>query len=1048
MHSRKANLTVPRILPLQRYKYFIAIFCCIVLQAMNTLHAQDRGWLVVRVHDRVTGLRLAEATVSYGRSKTVYPVNANGEVIMSLIDGDYPFTIKCPGYQTRRLSKVQVMEGVQSGMDVFLVPMASPDSDQGKDSELPGDSMRRASPESARSDAYRLYLEEPLAQQNIIQQADIGEETDRDLSWVVRRQGGGFVSSGLHASAGDGLVMSAMGERYNQVMLNGVPIPAVGAIGRRFLLAAYPADAVDYVKHRSGGHTAVPADITGGMVEVRLKAIPVQNYVIAQGGLSLVQQQGEQEIQRSPWSTGQWIGLPGGFRKLPVTFPQTRSRTALSDVNIQEKADLLGELPNGMESSVAQPSIGGSRFLFGIGRRYLSSKGIEWGFTTSVLYQLSTASRRSSVAVGPNIKDNPFPFGNSGGALISAFSTDEASETSRSMSVAFGTGVIFKKNIVRLHIQAGSLLDETVTDRQGIFKPDEDTLANFARMYQASQLGFIATQISGEHAFGRTSSLQMDWQVGYTYQQPEKPDERHLLFRRNPGNAELTLVTPAVTPLPDRNNVGNVTLAANLNAIFPNSYRSWETTKDHHFVARAGLQFPFRLWNSSHMLRGGMLLQTHYREHYTDRLMYWDGRANLPGALLEAGQFFPGGVQAEEYYTKAISGSGFFQISDLQEDNLGNYTGSLNNGASYLQYSGYPVRNLALDLGVRVESSSQLVSSTEYSYFEAFRNYRLTTLNENATVSRFDLLPAVRLRFEPARGLIMHAGYIETVNRPQMQELSAYRYYDPGTFTVFKGNPFLESTKVRNITVGADWRFHAGTVLSVEAFQRRIDQPIEQVVSRFAGMRGVFFVTPHNMPQARVNGVKADIELPFSRRSRSVWSFVSVQAGGVLSNSEVDAGPLRSGLTPVVPTHRLSGTPDYTAHAGLVIRHPDGFGFSAVYQAIGNRLFAVGSGGTVQENGADAVLLIPHYQEKERSEVNVQASYGFFRRRMSVIVGAENLFRTPYILYQDLNGDGKMGSPLVIEPTTAGGNYVSGEDNVVRRVDQTPRIYFRLSCMF
>jgi outer membrane receptor protein involved in Fe transport len=439
-----------------------------------------------------------------------------------------------------------------------------------------------------------------------------------------------------------------------------------------------------------------------------------------------------------------------------------------------------------------------------------------------------------------------------------------------------------------------------------------------------------------------------------------------------------------------------------------------------------------------------MLMQTHFRESYTDRLMYWGGTSGLPEQVLGPGNFYPGGMQVEEYYTKAISSSGFYQITDLQEDNLGNYTGSLNNGATYLQYSGYLLPQLVLDLGLRAESSSQLVSSTEYNYFEEFRNYRLITLNENATVSRFDLLPLIGLRYEPLKGLMLHASYYHSVNRPQMRELAAYRYYDPAMFTVYKGNPFLESTRIQNLSAGVDWRHATGFGISAEVFYRDIEQPIEQVVSRFAGMRGTFQLTPNNMPRATVQGLKADMELPFTRRTRSLLSYLSLRAGGVLTKSTVEAGPLRNGLVPTVSAHQLSGTPDYSGYAGLVINHPGGFGFSAIYQVIGDRLFAVGSGAVVIEDGSDAVLSIPHYHEKGRSEISIQASYAFFHRRMQVILGAENLFRTPYIIYQDLDGDGAMGDPVRFEQVAGGGRYVSGQDLVVRRIDQLPRYYFRL----
>ncbi len=875
----------------------LRIFTCIFLYtavATVSVSAQDKGWLQVRVHDAWTGLPLAEATIQYAKSRPAVSVMSNGIANFSLIDGTYTLFVQCAGYRSMRVGPLEILPGRYAIKDVFLQPVASPDS-SGADTVRP-DAVMVVKPASLLREPYGLRLELSSHQRHALQQADISESTDRDLSWLLRRQGGGFIAAGPMPARGEGLVQSGMGERYSPVLLNGMPAAIAGPGGRQFMFSVYPTDAVAELRQYDHGNLAVPADYAGSVLDIRMKDIPHRDFVLVQGGISMQSQQSA--IMRSPWKTADWVGLSSSFRQLPGWFPQTRSKYPLADLNVQEKADVLDALPNAMESETYEPIVSGTRFMAGMGKRYDRPGKATWGFSAHVLHQTHTEQVRASTAAGPDLGKNPFPF-STAVPLVSAYADDQQSLTTRSLSLTAGAGVSFRKNLITMHLQAWQVMDEAVTDRVRIYKPDEDSLASLARMYQANILGNISMQLSGLHALGKTSSLQIDWQVAYAYMRPQKPDERHMLFRPDAGGGNVSLATPQVLPFPDRNNVGNAALAANLNAIYPHSYRSWERADDHHFSARAGVRFPFRLLGRAHMLAAGMLMQTHFRELYTDRLLYWGGEAGPTGDVLGAGNFYPGGVQVESYYTKAISSSGFYQITDLQEDNVGNYTGSMNNGATYLQYSGYLLPQLVLSLGLRAESSSQLVSSTEYNFFEEFRNYRLTTLNENATVSRFDLFPLVGLRYAPVNGVILHTSYYQTVNRPQMQELSAFRYYDPAMFLVNKGNPFLESTRIQNFVAGIDWRHAGGFGISAEVFYRDIDQPIEQVVSRFAGMRGVFQLTPNNMPRARVKGLKADLELPFQQRNRSLWSYLSLRAGGVLSRSAVEAGPLRSGLVPV-----------------------------------------------------------------------------------------------------------------------------------------------------
>jgi len=1018
-------------------------FVFLLSQVTQVLPAQDRGLILLRVQDAISGLPLPEATVTYNRSKSASQVKANGELVLPMIDGPYSMFVSAPGYVGKRVG-VEVVGGVMVPLDVYLMP------DTGlvvKDSllkaERTGDSSLSGGHTAPGGDAHRLRLVSDNACQNTLSAADISEGVDRDLSWIMRRAGGTFLSPALTPSLGEGLVISGMGERYNQLLVNGMPAIWAGTTGRRYLTSVFPSEAIEQVSVNQWGNAALPADFAGGQVNLRWKDIPAKDFTTVQAGASFLQGGGDAVMTRSPWSATQWMGIPTAFRAIPDGFPDTRSRSPLAGINLQEKADLLEQLPNGLEAETGTPFFSGTRFLFGIGRRYKDKNDATWGFTAHLLHQTKQQSGNASLTFNPDLSDNPYPF-SAAKPLALAYTTDQITFTGSSLSFAVGSAVSFRRNIIRLHLQAVGALDEVVTERSDIHKPDEDTVANIAQMYQPNKLGLISTQLSGEHALGNGSRLQLTWQVTYSFSKPEKPDERHFLLRDYTPGGDVSVVTPLVTPVPDRNNVGNAALAANLDAIFPNSYRLWESAKDHQFAARAGMRFPFQFLGRSHVMDGGLFMQTHYREQYADRLMYWGGRPGSPESVIGEGQYYPGGVNVEAYYSKIISSAGFFQVSDLQEDNLGNYTGSLNNGAAYLQYAGYLLPGLVLDLGLRAESSSRLVSSTEYNYFELFKKPRLTTLNENATVSRFDLLPLVSLRYEPLKNLILQASYFETVNHPQMQELAPYRYYDPASFVVYKGNPFLTSSRIRHIVAGISWHSARGTGFYAAFFHRNLEQPIEEVVSGFPGSQAVSMVTPYNMPDARVTGVRAGFELPFSRKGRSLWSYVSVRAGGVLTQSEVESGPLRSGFVPEVTAHRLVGTPDYTAYGGLVVNHPSGFGFSAIYQAIGPRLHAVGSGQTIIPDGNKAVLAVPHYQENERSEINIQLSWSMFKKHLSVVCGADNLFRTPYILYQDLNGDGKFGDALRVTPMSGGGRYESGQDNVLRRVDQTPGYYFRL----
>ena len=322
-------------------------------------------------------------------------------------------------------------------------------------------------------------------------------------------------------------------------------------------------------------------------------------------------------------------------------------------------------------------------------------------------------------------------------------------------------------------------------------------------------------------------------------------------------------------------------------------------------------------------------------------------------------------------------------------------------------------------------------------------------MDENAIVAKFNFLPSLDITFKPVKEVSIQGSYFKTLNRPGIQELSSFRHFDTELFLVKSGNPFLETSEITNYHASVNWVNNTGFSIAASGFYKQIDQPIEQIITQFAGSKGNFLSTPYNVTSAELLGLQATINYPIFKNPKSPLSHLSLFANGSWTNSIVKAGPIRSNAVPFVREHSLAGTPDLTFNGGLILQYPKWPQVSVLYSQTSDYLKAVGSGVIVSDISEETVTSIPDYRVKGRGQLNLQLSHRFFQSSLQVIAGAQNLLNSPYIIYQDLNGNQKFDSALVIDQSgSSGGKYISGIDNTVLFIQDQKSYYVRIAFTF
>src|SRR5690606_22333383 len=90
-------------------------------------------------------------------------------------------------------------------------------------------------------------------------------------------------------------------------------------------------------------------------------------------------------------------------------------------------------------------------------------------------------------------------------------------------------------------------------------------------------------------------------------------------------------------------------------------------------------------------------------------------------------------------------------------------------------------------------------------------------------------LPAASFTWIQGENSQLRAGFSRTMARPDFRELSRAPYTDPELDIDTIGNPDLEDTRIRNIDLRWEYYFSESDSLSIGAFDKKFENPIERL---------------------------------------------------------------------------------------------------------------------------------------------------------------------------------------------------------------------------
>lgn len=1002
--------------------------CIGLLFSVPVLAQSSTGVIKGTIIDGSTNRPLYGVTVTKDTAAKGMTSFADGNYIFNADRGTYTLYFKLKGFQTKAITGIDVQRDQTIHLDVLLFP-----GDTSSNSSI----LRVPFDKENNSASYNRYYHSG-SNADVIHTASIQPGTDKNGASLIQRLNVVIPHyyKGIAANHLQSFTAFGMGERYNQVVFNKSVLNSFDAASRQYPFELLPVELIEKISVQKTANPSIPADFTGATIDIQIKDFPVKNFIYVLAGAGFAQDTRGKDFLSDDRNSLEVLSFPGSKRDLPAEFPTNKSKVFLHEKNPQEQVFLSKKLKNNLAPVNYGPSNPNDRVSFGIGKTYTFKKGAKLGIIGFINHQKNERIDASSVQAAPNVIENPYPFAVADKILVRSQSQNTSYNYSANLSGLLNASILFGRNKISLKNFFGNQFINTYTQRTGVNKPDEDTLSHIGANYSTEQRKFLNSQLSGEHALGKDNRFKIDWLASYLFYQQQNPDERNFLLRQDSTGANrYAIATPSTASL------------TTLDGLFTNTNRLWRTFTDHNFTGAFNLHVPFNLLNQTQLLSGGVYIQSRYRVFRSDLLLVQGNGYYAPDSLLAPERYYPGGLSVQNFYVRfdARANAGV-----ILPNNRGSYTASANLGAVYIRFENKLSRQLSLDWGVRLESNSQLVSNIEYSYFAGFKNPRIVPIDENSRVNNLDVLPSITINFLPVTDVQLQASWFRTVNRPQLQELSSYRYYDALSFLAKTGNPLLSNAIIDNTEAGITWFGKQSTTISINGFYKRIDQPIEYVLSPYGNSTGNLLATPHNTPPTDVYGVNGAVKLNLGFGEPSFLSYVTFFTNGNYTKSKVSGGPIKSRSTTNVQEHTLSGSPEYMVNGGITINHPKYPMLTVLYNRTGDYISMVGSGARITLDNGNMISALPDYRVKGREQLDIQVSQKFFREKAQLIIGVNNLLKDPYIEYQDLNGNKKFDTPLTLRPNqnNNGGLYQSGIDNTVINIKTQPVYYLTLSYLF
>lgn len=737
--------------------------------------------------------------------------------------------------------------------------------------------------------------------------------------------------TGVSVEGGKYVYVRGLGDRYIKTTLNGVDIPGLDPDKNTLQMDIFPTNLIDNIIVSKNFTADMPADFTGGLVNVETKDFPEEEvFSISLGlGYNPAMHLNDNYLGYNGSSTD-LLGFDNGQRALPIlgsdksNIPTPITGASNDQVNSFVKSfnsqlgaqrqtslmDLSGSLSYAnqislgkSENAIDRPKLG---YLFSLSYKsdYKYFDDVTYGEyqrnKESDNYELRYATRQTG-QVGQR------------GVLIGAIG---------------GVAYKFRNSKIRLmlmHLQNGEsragkfdiINDGEAIGQSGYFATSDNLEYN--------QRGLSNILLHGTHAFPERE-WEIDWRISPTISQSSDPDIRKTAFT-------LTAV--------------DTFFSAGAGG---NPSRIWRSLSEVNVTGKVDVTKKYNFGDTGGKFKFG------FSQNYKSRdyeILFYDIQffgnqswaSNDPSLVLQDQNIFPSSVN-NIYYN-----------SGNTNPNPNQYSSNVQNTGFYVSNEMTFKGNLKTIIGLRAENFVQRHTGRDQRYAGGDIVNGKNFDNE-IVLNNFNLFPTANLVYKVTDNQNVRVGYARTIARPSFKELSFAQIIDPITNRIFNGSLFeytqwggvLVSTSVNNFDLRWEVFLEDGGLLSVSPFYKTFLNPIELV--RIPEQATSTEYQPRNVGDGTVLGAEIEIRKSLIFMSDLLANFdfngnlTIVQSTIDMTDVEFTARKnFEKDGQEITNRREMAGQSPYVVNAGLSYNNrSNGLNAGMFYNVKGPTLFIVGGG--------------------------------------------------------------------------------------------------------
>ncbi len=422
-------------------------------------------------------------------------------------------------------------------------------------------------------------------------------------------------------------------------------------------------------------------------------------------------------------------------------------------------------------------------------------------------------------------------------------------------------------------------------------------------------------QLNGRHAFGERWLLR--WSGSWSATSSDEPDRRQVMYLRGEdGSLSLFKLNQQET------------------------MRYFGTLDEDEWNAHAAVDYTF---GAGHKLTAGLSWKDKRRD-YAGTRFYYDLSKLSPEIDDPLNPDFLG-------FGNVADGS---LTINRQKQPKDSYEAGNRIYAGYLSLDLQATPLLLINAGVRYEASQQWV-----------RYYNDQSIRERRDLDKYDLFPALNIRYSLTDEQQLRLAASRTITRPSFIEMAPFLYQESYGSVQLRGNEALQNSYNYNLDLRYELLNRRGDMVSVTGYYKYLDEPIERV-QMLAG--GAAVHTFRNADNGMAAGVEIELRKTLVRDLRLgingtyMYTNVKLPEGGVYTNKE----RALQGASPYLVNADLTWTPRFGGERQLNL--------ALLYNLQGPRIQAVGiSGlGDVTQRPVHTLNFSAAYRFSARAELKMQ----------------------------------------------------------------------------